>query len=173
MCSEAYQVSDVSPVADALPKFHERAPVRPLSVEELSASLHVATGADAEAALKAAPSEQFLKYFGEPVNGEGVFQSSMTEHLFFHNGDTFRGLCQPRKGNLAESLLKSTDAWNAKVDRMFLSTLSRMPTEVESKRFVSYLNVEIKDPKDAELPAQRLEEALWVLVSCSEFRFNR
>jgi hypothetical protein len=48
--------------------------------------------------------------------------------------------------------------------------LSRSPTSEERERFVSYLNVDIKD---AKLAQQRMEEAMWVLVSCSEFRFNR
>ncbi len=111
-----------------------------------------------------------VKYLGEPTDGEGRFQGSLTEHLFIHNGDVFRGLCHPRNGNLAETLLKSEEDWNAKVERMFLSVLSRTPNSEERERFVSYLNV---DPKDTKLASQRMEEAMWVLVACSEFRFNR
>jgi hypothetical protein len=69
--------------------------------------------------------------------------------------------------------LTSTDTWNAKIDRMFLSALSRMPTDMERDRFLSYLNPKEKELVDKKLPGQRLEEALWVLFSCSEFRFNR
>ena len=168
--SEAYQVADVGSTTNALPKFYERARVRPLSAEELTASLHVATGLGVESALKSVPTGDMLKYLGEPTDGQGTFQGSLTEHLFIHNGDVFRGLCYPRNGNLAESLLKSADDWDAKVERMFLSVLSRSPTSEERERFVSYLNVDIKD---AKLAQQRMEEAMWVLVSCSEFRFNR
>jgi hypothetical protein len=53
---------------------------------------------------------------------------------------------------------------------MFLSVLCRTPSTEERERFVEYLSV---DPKDSKLASQRIEEALWVLVSCSEFRFNR
>jgi len=171
--SSAYQVTEISSVADALPKFYERARVRPLAVEELMASLHVATGLGVESALKSVPSKDMLKYLGEPTDGQGTFQGSLSEHLFFHNGDTLRSVCQPRKGNLAENLLTSTDTWNAKIDRMFLSALSRMPTDMERDRFFSYLNPKEKELVDKKLPGQRLEEALWVLFSCSEFRFNR
>jgi hypothetical protein len=66
--------------------------------------------------------------------------------------------------------LESEDDWNAKVERMFLSVLCRTPSTEERERFVEYLSV---DPKDSKLASQRIEEALWVLVSCSEFRFNR
>jgi len=81
-------------------------------------------------------------------------------------------MCQPRKGNLAEELMKNTDSWEAKIERMFLSILSRTPMTAERERFVRYLNVKL-DSKDPKLASQRLEEAMWVLVSCSEFRFNR
>jgi hypothetical protein len=167
--SAAYQAADTGPTTDALPRFYERARIRPLSAEELLASLSVATGLGVEAASKSTPSESFLRFFGEPTDGRGAFQGSLSEHLFIHNGE-IRGFCQPRKGNLAEELLKSTESWDSRVDRMFLSILGRPPTGAERERFVKYLNVTITDPK---LASQRLEEAMWVLVSCSEFRFNR
>jgi len=168
--SQAYQAADVGPVKDALPRYYERARIRPLSVEELTASLHIATGLGVESALNSNLSGDMVKYLGEPVDGQGRFQGSLTEHLFIHNGDVFRGLCYPRNGNLAESLLKSEEDWNGKVERMFLSVLSRTPSADEREQFVGYLNV---DSKDTKLAAQRMEEALWVLVASSEFRFNR
>lgn len=168
--SDAYQATDVGPVKDALPKYYERARIRPLSVEELTASLHIATGLGIESALKSKPSEDMVKYLGDPNDGQGRFQGSLTEHLFIHNGDTFRGMCHPRNGNLAETLLKSEEDGNAKVERMFLSVLSRPPTSEEQERFVNYLTV---DPKDTKLASQRIEEALWVLAATSEFRFNK
>jgi hypothetical protein len=168
--SKAYQVADIGTATQAAPKFYERARVRPLSVEELYASLHLATGLGVEAAAKGRPSNDMLKYLGDPVDGRGDFQGSATERLFVHNGDVFRNLCHPRNDNLSERLLKGSESPEAKVDQMFLSVLSRAPTEEERERFVRYLNVEGDDAKQA---SQRMEEAMWVLVSCSEFRFNR
>lgn len=168
--SEAYQAADVGPVKDALPRYYERARIRPLSVEELTASLHIATGLGVESALNSRLSKHMVEYLGEPTDGQGRFQGSLTEHLFIHNGDVFRGLCHPRNGNLPEDLLKSTDDVDAKVERMFLSVLSRKPTAEEQERFVNYLSV---DPKDTKLASEKLQEAMWVLVACSEFRFSR
>jgi len=168
--SQAYQATDGGSVTDAMPKFYQRARVRPLSAEELTASLHIATGLGVESASNSKPSKHMVEYLGEPTDGQGRFQGSLTEHLFIHNGDQFRGLCYPRDGNLTEKLLKSTDDVEAKVERMFLSVLSRMPTTEEQERFVSYLSV---DPKDTKLASQKMQEAMWVLVACSEFRFNR
>ena len=91
-------------------------------------------------------------------------------------------MCRPNKGNLPEQLLMSNEPWEAKVEKMFLSVLSRSATGEERERFVKYLSVEEKNAKDAkgakspagQLPGvQRMEDAMWVLVSCSEFRFNR
>lgn len=168
--SEIYQAADLGTVTDALPKFYERARIRPLSVEELTASLYIATGRGLDLAAKTEPSPQMLQYLGEPTDGQGRFQGSLSEHLFLHNGDFFRGMCRPNKGNLPEQLMMSTEPWEGKVDRMFLSVLSRPATSEERDRFVKYLNV---DTKDAKMASQRMEDAMWVLVSCSEFRFNR
>lgn len=167
--SEAYQASDVGSIRDAMPRSYERARIRPLTVEELVASLHIATGMPMESALKSVPSKDLLQYLGEPSDGEGRFQASLSEHLFLHNGDVFRGMCRPNKGNLAERLLAGSEGWSEKVDRLFLSILSRPASSEESARFVQYLSAEEQDPK---LKGQRIEDALWVLVSGSEFRFN-
>ncbi len=88
--SQAYQVADVGADTIALPKYYQRARVRPLSAEELTASLHVAMGLGEEAALKSEPNGNMLKYLGEPTDGEGVFQGSLSAHLYIHNGDLFR-----------------------------------------------------------------------------------
>lgn len=168
--SEAYRAADVGPVTDALPRFYERARIRPLTVEELTASLHVATGLGVEAAVKSEPGQEMLQYLGEPTDGQGRFQGSLSEHLFLHNGDVVRRMCRPGKGNLAEKLLDGSEGWEAKVEQLFLSVLSRPPTGEERERFVKYLGAKVADAKPT---STRIEEALWVLVTCSEFRFNR
>ncbi|MBM3972409.1 MAG: DUF1549 domain-containing protein [Planctomycetes bacterium] len=168
--SEIYQAADVGAVTDALPQFYERARIRPLTVEELTASLQIAMGLGVEPALKAEPSKDMLQYLGEPTDGQSRFQGSLSEHLFLHNGEGFRGMCRPNKGNLPEKLVQGTEDWNEKVERMFLSVLSRPVTSEERERFVEYLST---DSKDAKQTAQRMEDAMWVLVSGSEFRFNR
>jgi hypothetical protein len=169
--SQAYQATDVGQVTEALPNYYERARIRPLSVEELTASLHLATGLGVEPAVKAEPSQQILQYLGEPTDGQGRFQGSLSEHLFLHNGDVVRGMCRPNKGNLPEKLHSSSESWEVRVERLFLSVLSRPPTSEERERFVKYLDV--PPVKDAKSTSTRIEEAMWVLVSCSEFRFNR
>ena len=48
---------------------------------------------------------------------------------------------------------------------LFLSVLTRLPNESERRKFVTYLT---SDPKTDAV----VEEAIWVLVNTSEFRFN-
>ncbi|HEY7308296.1 MAG TPA: DUF1549 and DUF1553 domain-containing protein [Gemmataceae bacterium] len=164
--SETYQRAAEGPTKDALPSWFERGRVRPLSAEELVASICTATAADAAGRKMANDSiEYFLRYFGKPTNGRGEFQGSLSEHLFLNNSGQIRQLIQRRKGNLADELLQSKEPWDRRVERMFLSVLSRPPSEEERKKFVTYLTAEGK-------PEPRLEESIWVLLNTAEFRFN-
>jgi hypothetical protein len=168
--SETYQLAAAGPGTDAMPKWHERGRVRPLSAEELMASLRVATGYDVDkkpgTPLPGDTVEYFLRYFGEPTNGLGDFQGGLTEHLFFNNSSNVRAMIQRRKGNLADTMLTSAEAPEKRVERLFLATLSRPPRPDETKRFVAHL---ASDPKAADA---LVEEAIWVLLNTAEFRFN-
>lgn len=163
--SQTYQRAARGPSTAALPQWFERARVRPLLAEELLASLRVATGTENEkdnSGLK----EYVTQYFGEPTNGRGDFQGSLAEHLFLNNSGQVRQMIQPHKGNLADRLLKSSHSWEARVEQMFLATLTRLPTPEEKARFVKHLTSTNK-------PEPLVGEAIWVLVNCAEFRFNR
>ena len=166
--SETYQIGDTGPEKAALPEWFARARIRPLSAEELMTILATATGPDAYGTKSVNENrDYFTRYFGEPTNGQGEFQGSLQEHLFLNNAQQIQALCRPRKGNLADILITSKDSWEAKVDRLFLSVLSRPPRADERERFVTHLS------SDAKAAPALVEEAIWVLVSCSEFRFNR
>jgi len=167
--SEAYQVADTGPVTDALPEHYERARVRPLSAEELMTAFGAATGNERDWTTKGEAFDTLLEIFGEPSDGQGAFQGSLAEHLFLNNSGDLRGLCQPKKGNFAEQLVNSKDGWDASTEKMFLTVLSRKPKDAERERFLKHFE-KATDPKTK---TQLVEEALWVLVSCSEFRFNR
>ena len=131
-------------------------------------SLKVATRTD-PAALKNSGDNQeyYLRYFGEPTDGQGHFQGSLGEHLFVNNAPQIRLLAQPRKGNLGEMLIDAKTPVEERVDRLFLTVLSRPPAAEERQRFVQHLSA------DAKMLPNLAEEAIWVLLSCAEFRFNR
>lgn len=166
--SDAYQLAGGGDSKDALPRWFERARVRPLSAEEIVAAMRMATGYDTaqkDAKLPSGAEEYFRRYFGEPANGRGDFQASLQEHLFVNNSGQVRQMIQPRKGNLADALLTSKVSSEEKVDRLFVTVLGRPPRPEEQKRFVAHLT-------SAGKPEALVEEAIWVLLSSSEFRFN-
>ncbi len=168
--SGTYQLAATGPVKEALPEWFQRARVRPLSAEELMSAMRQATAFDVGVAkpgpLQNAGEEYFLMFFGRPTNGIGDFQGGLSEHLFLNNSGQVRQLIQRRKGNLADTILTSTDPTEARVERLFLSVLSRPPKPDELKKFVTYLK------SDTKAEAALVEEAIWVLLNTAEFRFN-
>ena len=115
--------------------------------------------------LPNAGGEYFLRDFGEPTNGLGDFQGSLGEHLFLNNGEHVRGFAKRKKANLTDQLMLSKDPWDQRIERLYLSLLNRPPKPAELAKFVSFVR---DDPK----PEARLEDAVWVLLNSSEFRFN-
>jgi hypothetical protein len=149
--------------------------LRPLSAEEMLAVLRQATGFDAAARASGKPEDaklpfllvrDVLRELGEPVDGRGEFQGSLGERLFVNNSHDLRQIIRRRKGNLMDALLSSKDPWEKRVDQLYLTVLSRPPRDEERKRFVKYLTANPKNPEPL------VEEAIWVLLASSEFRFN-
>lgn len=174
--SQTYQLASTGNVEDARPPWFERARVRPLSAEELLESWRVATGYD-EVASKAAktgkePQGRFhgvtwdymVRFFGQPSNGTGNFQGGLQEHLYLNNGEVNR-LIATDKGSLYQTLLEDKSPWEERVDRLYLSILTRPAKPAEKKKFAEFLGA-------GDKPGERLREAIWVLMTCSEFRFN-
>jgi hypothetical protein len=167
--TETYQLASTGESTAALPRWFERARVRPLSAEEILTAVPTATGFFASSK----PGEKLPgdliayveRYFGEPTDGQGRFQASLGEHLFSNNSEQLRRLIQQRKGNLADQIVTSKAPWEERVDRLFVSVLSRPPRPEERKRFVAHLTSKAR-------PETLVEEAIWALLSCSEFRFN-
>ena len=163
--SDVYQLSGAGASKEALPQHFERARVRPLSAEEIVSTLRVATAFEVNPKEPNANWEYFLRAFGEPTNGLGEFQGSLSEHLFLNNSDQVRAFVRRKKGNLADQVLTSTEPWEKRVERMYLAVLNRPPKPKELEAFVSFIK---REPK----PDAAIEDAIWVLLNSSEFRFN-
>jgi hypothetical protein len=162
--SETYQLGSKGENKESLPKHFERARIRPLSAEEILTVMKVA-GGDPEQKSEGSTGEYFRRYFGEPTNGLGDFQGSLSEHLFLNNSSNVRAFISRKKGNLADTINLSKEPWEQRIDQMFLSVLTRYPKDSERAKFAAYLQSE---PKSENL----VEEAIWVLMNMSEFRFN-
>lgn len=172
--TRAYQLSGRGQLSEALPTLFQQARTRPLTAEELLDSWNVATGYEAMKKLGKTKKSQdryaplgsgyLMRFFGTPNNGAGDFQGGLHEHLFLNNGGIGK-LLTTAKGGLYDHLLRSEAPWEERVDRLYLSLLTRRPTDAERKHFVAFL----KADKDAR---SRVGEAIWSLMTCSEFRFN-
>jgi hypothetical protein len=180
--SETYQRSSRPPkgVEEVPPQSFAVAQVRPLSPEQLAWAMMQATGlTDAErkalgkkateAALYArlgANVAQFVRVFGGPAGQpqEG-FEATLDQTLFLQNGPLLRGWLAPRPGNLADRLARLTDA-AAVAEELYLSVLTRRPSDEERKEVADYLAGRRAD-RDAAL-----QELAWALLTSAEFRFN-
>jgi hypothetical protein len=173
--TRTYQLSSVGPVAEARPQWFQQARTRPLSAEELVQSWRTATGYEQmEQATGKKPGSRYrpldgylVRFFGQPNNGVGDFQGGLQEHLYLNNGP-IGSMIATGKGSLHDALSSAETPLEERVQRLYLATLCRPPSEAERQQFVEYLSAESEGGKRQE----RLREAIWVLLTCSEFRFN-
>lgn len=175
--SQTYQLSARGSVTNAKPLWYERARYRPLSAEELFESWVLASGYDQVLINnKQAPAEDerfrvrgitwdyLRRAFGQPEDGAGHFQGGMHEHLYLNNGQV-RQLISDRPGSLHDAITNSEEPWEDRIEQLYLQVLSRRPTESEVMKFKEFLTSE-DDPRG------RLHDAIWTLMTSSEFRFN-
>lgn len=179
--SDTYQRSSEPAEKETPPETFATAQLKPLSPEQLAWSLMQATGlADAErVALGKNLNEQALfgklsgqatqvvnTFAGPPGQPEGqAFQPSLDQALFLLNGGLVRGWLSPRAGNLMDRLQKLADP-KAVAEELYLSVLTRRPSQEEANDVTGYLKDRTKDRLAA------LQEIAWALMTSAEFRFN-
>ncbi|QDU30162.1 hypothetical protein ETAA8_52810 [Anatilimnocola aggregata] len=171
--SNTYQLSSRGTSGEAQPMWFQHARVRPLSAEELGESWRIATGYDE--ATKDKPPEKtpsrfrplnrdyVVRFFGQPNNGTGDFQGGLAEHLYFNNGE-LGSLLLRTPGSLLGTIINKEMSGDERIERLFLQILSRPPTTAEREKFIEMVN-----KKDVE---DRVNDLVWALLTCSEFRFN-
>jgi hypothetical protein len=120
----------------------------------------------------AAVDSYFLTAFGRPprvtaADSERQQEPSITQALHVINGDTInRKLRAPR--GLIESLLAANGDNRAAVERLYLSALSRYPTEEELLTLTKAM-----DDAAAGSPRRSvLEDLAWAVLTGTEFLFN-
>ena len=149
--------------------------MRPLSAEELVVAWRTAAwyeAADMKTAERLKKGERYypftsgylLQFFGTPTDGVGNFLGGLHEHLYMNNGGVQRVLTT-RAGGLHQAIVKSKEPWPGRVEQLYLSILSRRPSPEERERFIEYLSAQ-------QRPDDLVREAMWTLMTCSEFRFN-
>lgn len=173
--SQAYQLSPYGgEVTDAMPKYYERARVRPLSAEELAAAWRSASGyEEIHKKDEKKPGDVFspftsgymLSYFGRPSNGVGDFQGGLQEHLYLNNGQVYSVIVSG-EGGVYDAVMKAETPIEERVERLYVSILNRRPTPEEATKFAEFLTAEGANA------SEQAKFAIWTLLTCSEFRFN-
>ncbi len=168
--TQTYQRTAVLPAGTAPPKpeTYRIANEKRLSAEQLMNSVQVATGsrdkpreADAEK-LRVA----FVKAFGNvPQDPEVEFSPSLKSSLFVLNDPAVLDCLAPQPGNLVDRLLKISDS-AALADELYLSVLTRKPTDEERTAVTEYL------AKNLERRPAAIANLSWALLASTEFCLN-
>lgn len=178
--SQTYQRSSEAParLTEIPPDRYLVAILKPLPAESLAFAVCQATGQTAlertalgakatkpavDARLAATVAQFRAKFGGRPGEPDDGTVTTLDQTLFLKNGNVVRGLTLPRIGNLADRLAKLPDSQAA--DELFLSVLTRRPTDDERKDVVAAVT------GGANRPAA-FGELVWALVASAEFRFN-
>ncbi len=164
------------------PRQFARMPVRGLTAEQIFDSLAQATGYlqpfDPEQPLNFNQDQgrqEFLETFETDTGIER--QSTILQALALMNGSF------ASDATSVQELLRSRNDKNGtlvaiaeapffndeqRIEALFLTTLSRFPTEAEKTRFLTYL----KDHAATDVPARPLADLFWTLLNTTEFLSN-
>lgn len=153
-----------------------RMPVRGMTAEQIFDSLAVATGYrqpfDPEQPLNFnndQSRQEFIATFGNQIESAPDRASTILQALTLMNGD-FIG----NATDLADSrtLAAVADApflsLSEKIEALYLTTLSRVPTEEEHQQMLKYAN----SPDVSDTREDALTDIFWVLLNSSEFLLN-
>lgn len=178
--SETNQIDD--PAAGEPPLF-SRMYLRSLSPEQLFDSLVVATSAgqvgaadwnDVEANRKAW-AQAFYQSADTDDNTElSTYEGSYSQALVLMNGDLVQSALRTEPGGLLFEVLNESNTEAQRLERLWLATLSRRPTEAElsgGRRLVQQ-TVQLQTSQGAPLQvaqATSMSDMLWALLNSSEF----
>jgi hypothetical protein len=106
--------------------------------------------------------QQFAAAAGQPQDGG---DATVHQALFLSNGEPIQGWLKPSGQNLTARVSALSEP-NAIAEELYVSLLSRRPTEEERLEVARYLQERASD----KVPA--IQELTWALLASSEFRFN-
>jgi hypothetical protein len=171
--SRAYQRPSNPPGAgDAAEPKYDRMAIRPMTPEQLYDSLAGVLGTmkeDREPAKKGgkkaaatANRPKFVAFFDVPDGAEPTeYTVGIPQILQLMNSPQLN-----RESTIIGDLTRGNAAPTAVIDRLYLSTLSRMPTAAERRKLIDFLEHGGRTRREA------YEDILWVLLNSSEFTLN-
>ena len=108
----------------------------------------------------------FVRLFAAaPGSPQDVFQSSVDQALFLGNDNKVKGWLSARDGSLVKRLRNEKDSGQF-AKTLYLSVLSRHPSDMEKRDVTEYLAARPKERNSA------IDELVWGLITSLEFRFN-
>jgi hypothetical protein len=119
---------------------------------------------------------EFLTSFGRPARNicdaaERSSDATVAQALHVINGDTLNKKLSAPDGTIA-LFLKIGLSDRRIIEHMFLSALSRYPTDAERVQLVAQLE-QAKSGKSPDAHKQALEDLVWAMLTSKEFLFNR
>ena len=112
--------------------------------------------------------QNFLSKFDRGATGVLDYQSGIPQALTMMNGQEISAATDLKESGLLIALQAPFLTPAQRIDSLFLSTLSRLPTPDESARFLAHLEAA---PTSADAP-RALGDLLWALLNCAEFTLN-
>lgn len=91
-------------------------------------------------------------------------EPNLSQALHLLNGDTTQQ--RIRQGKVVENLLKENKPPGEIIRALYLSTLTREPTDMEMEKLLAAVPAEPKAGREA------LEDIFWALLNSKEFIFN-
>jgi hypothetical protein len=177
--SQAYQRSsrsDDTSIVDSPLAAYRLSMERPLSSEQLLASVRQATGGAQPLVIPSADKTwtewqaRFDKAFANPPREPEVeYSFSVKAALFVMNDTTVLGWLKPENDNLAARLLKQSDSVLL-AEELYLGTLSRQPTDEERQAATLFLAESDREPTASREAA--IGQLIWSLLASSEFCSN-
>ncbi|MDF1660591.1 MAG: DUF1553 domain-containing protein [Planctomycetota bacterium] len=151
-----------------------RAELRPLSPEQLFRSVMASSGIEEIGAVRRRKGfrlkkrqilQQFLFTFDNGMEGQVEdFSGTIPQALLMMNSAFVNKTIELEVGRVG-SILKNYSNPKARIQRIFLHTVCRLPDKAELKEYVKY----VKAHKNNKIAYQ---DVAWVLLNSSEFLFN-
>jgi hypothetical protein len=162
--TNAYGLSSRRPAEAPPAKFFTHALTRAMTPEQLANSILAATGLEGDSKAREDILRRMRRDFGDADSVDMVdFDGTIPQALLLMNGKSVNdGII--RKNSRLDRLLRESESPGERLEAIFLSVLSRPPTERERSRHLSRL-------ERGGQKREAYEDVFWVLLNSSEFLF--